>query len=117
MLLCIEDVKQLYSFSLDASSSPYFRIDSCRPIADITEMVIEAGGSCCVTLGLKCLPTEPHPFTQMNLETINHENIAPGSLKLKLQLFSKDYLVKFVSLLKAIHEKETGSPLVVRCMS
>ncbi|CAJ1936584.1 unnamed protein product [Sphenostylis stenocarpa] len=39
VLLCIEDVKQLYSFSSDAFVSPYFRIDSCSSIADITEMV------------------------------------------------------------------------------
>jgi len=39
VLLCIEDVKQLYFFSSDASVSPYFRIDSCCSIADITEMV------------------------------------------------------------------------------
>ncbi|WVZ23775.1 hypothetical protein V8G54_002319 [Vigna mungo] len=117
VLLCIEDVKQLYSFSSDASVSPYFRIDSCSSIADITEMVIEGGGSCCLTLSLTCPLAELHPFTQMNIESVNHENTAPGSLKLKLQWFSRNYLVKFVSLLKAIHEKKTGSPLVVRCIS
>ncbi|KAH1079881.1 hypothetical protein GLYMA_05G247000v4 [Glycine max] len=117
VLLCIEDLKQLYSLSSDASVSPYFRIDSCCSIADITEMVIEVGGSCCVTLGLTCPLAELHPSTQMNLQTVNHENTVPRSRKLKLQWFSKDYLVKFVSLLKAIHEKETGSPLVVRCIS
>lgn len=79
--------------------------------------VIEVGGSCCVTLGLTCPLAELHPSTQMNLQTVNHENTVPRSRKLKLQWFSKDYLVKFVSLLKAIHEKETGSPLVVRCIS
>ncbi|XP_022638052.1 uncharacterized protein LOC106770839 isoform X3 [Vigna radiata var. radiata] len=112
VLLCIEDVKQLYSFSSDASVSPYFRIDSCSSIANITEMVIEGGGSCCVTLSLTCPLAELHPFTQMNVESVNHENTAPGSLNLKLQWFSRNYLVKFVSLLKAIHEKKTGSPLV-----
>ncbi|KAH1049780.1 hypothetical protein AAZX31_08G053900 [Glycine max] len=117
VLICIEDLKQLYSLSSNASASPYFRIDSCCSIADIAEMVIEVGGSCCVTLGLTCPRAELHPSTQMNLQTVNHENTAPGSLKLKLQWFSKDHLVKFVSLLKTIHEKETGSPLVVRCIS
>ncbi|BAT72615.1 hypothetical protein LR48_Vigan05g097600 [Vigna angularis] len=117
VLLCIEDVKQLYSFSSDASVSPYFRIDSFSSIADITEMVIEGGGSYCVTLSLTCPLAELHPFTQMNLESVNHENTAPSSLKLKLRWFSRNYLVKFVSLLKAIHEKKTGSPLVVRCIS
>ncbi|KAJ1394246.1 Leucine-rich repeat [Sesbania bispinosa] len=117
VLLCVEDVKQLYSFSSDASVSPYFRIDSCCSIADLTEMVIEVGDSCCVTLGLTCPLTEFHPSTQMNLVDVNHGNKAPGSLKLKLQWFSKDNLLKFVSLLKAIHAEKMISPLVVRCIS
>ncbi|KAJ1437781.1 Leucine-rich repeat [Sesbania bispinosa] len=117
VLLCVEDVKQLYSFSSDASVSPYFRIDSCCSIADLTEMVIEVGDSCCVTLGLTCPLTEFHPSTRMNLVDVNHGNKAPGSLKLKLQWFSKDNLLKFVSLLKAIHAEKMISPLVVRCIS
>ncbi|KAL2342330.1 hypothetical protein Fmac_003615 [Flemingia macrophylla] len=117
VLLCIEDVKQLFTFSSHSFVSPYFRTDSCCSIADITEMVIEVGGNCYVTLSLACPLAEHHSSTQMNFETVNHENTAPGSLKLKLQWFSKDYLVKFVSLLKAIHEKESGSPLVVRYIS
>ena len=39
VLLCVEDIKQLYSLSSDASMSPYFRVDSCCSITDITEMV------------------------------------------------------------------------------
>ncbi|KAK7398789.1 hypothetical protein VNO78_09962 [Psophocarpus tetragonolobus] len=117
VLLCTEDVKQMYSFSSDASVSPYFRIDSCCSIADITEMIIEVRGSCCVTLGLTCPQAELHPSTQMNIQSANHESTAPGSLKLKLKWFSKNDLVKFVSLLKAIHEKESVSPLVVKCIS
>ncbi|KAK7320169.1 hypothetical protein RJT34_04903 [Clitoria ternatea] len=117
VLLCIEDVKQLYSFSSDASVSPYFRIDSCCCIADITEMVIEGSDCCFVTLGLTCPLAECHPSTKLNLEAVNHRKSDPGSLKLKLRWFSKDNLLKFVSLLKAIHAEKTVSPLVVRCIS
>ncbi|KAK7358116.1 hypothetical protein VNO77_00037 [Canavalia gladiata] len=116
VLLCIEDVKQLYSFSSDAAVSPYFRIDSCCPIADITAMVIEVSHSC-VTLGLTCPLAEYHLSTQMNLEVSKHARTYAGSLKLKVRWFSKDNLLKFVSLLKAIHAEKTGSPLVVRCIS
>ncbi|XP_061354646.1 uncharacterized protein LOC133299228 isoform X2 [Gastrolobium bilobum] len=117
MLLCVEDVKQLYSFSSDASVSPYFRIDSYCSITDLTEMVIEVGESCCVTLVLTCPMAKFHPSTRMNLEATGHGNTAPGSLKLKLQWFSKDNLLKFGSLLKAIHAEKGVSPLVVRCIS
>lgn len=117
VLLCIEDIKQLYSFSSDASVSPYYRIDSCCSIADITEMVIVAGDSCCVTLGLKCSLTEFYPSTRLNLVTVSHGNRTPGSLKLKLRWFSKDNLLKFVSLLKAFHAEKVASPLVVRFSS
>ncbi|CAL0312354.1 unnamed protein product [Lupinus luteus] len=118
VLLCIEDVKQMYSFSTDASFSPYFRVDSCCSITDITEMVIEVGDNrCCVTLLSKRLMAEFHPSTMKNLEAVNHGNTAPGSIKLKLHWYSKDNLFKFVSLLKAIHAEKAVSPLVVRCIS
>ncbi|CAI8620055.1 unnamed protein product [Vicia faba] len=117
IILCIEDIKQLYSFSSDAAVSPYYRIDSCCSIADITEMVIGVGDSFCVTLDLKCSLTDFYPSTQMNLVTVSHGDSAPGSLKLKLRWFSKDNLLQFVSLVKAFHAEKTGSPLVVRCTS
>ncbi|KAK2439662.1 Outer arm dynein light chain 1 protein [Trifolium repens] len=116
VLLCIEDIKQLYSFSSDASVSPYYRIDSCCSIADITEMVIGVGDNC-VTLGLKCSLTEFYPSTRLNLVTVNHGNTTLGSLKLKLRWFSKDNLLKFVSLLKAFHAEKVESHLVVRYTS
>ncbi|KAK7251742.1 hypothetical protein RIF29_35198 [Crotalaria pallida] len=118
VLLCIEDIKQVYSFSSDPSVSPYFRIDSCCSISDIAEMVIEVGdNNCCVTLLITCLMSEFQPSTQTNLEAVNHGNTTPGSHKLKLQWFSKDNLLKFVSLMKAMHAEKMMSPLVVRYLS
>lgn len=76
-----------------------------------------AGDSCCVTLGLKCSLTEFYPSTRLNLVTVSHGNRTPGSLKLKLRWFSKDNLLKFVSLLKAFHAEKVASPLVVRFSS
>ncbi|XP_019421120.1 PREDICTED: uncharacterized protein LOC109331212 isoform X2 [Lupinus angustifolius] len=118
VLLCIEDVKQLYSFSKDASVSPYLRVDSCCSIADITKMVTEVGdNSFCVTLTIRNLMAEFHPSTGTNLEPVNHGNTTPGSIKLKIQWYSKDNLLKFVSLMKAIHAEKPVSPLVIRCIS
>ncbi|KAE9613832.1 putative leucine-rich repeat domain, L domain-containing protein [Lupinus albus] len=118
VLFCIEDVKQMYSFSTDASFSPYFKVDSFCSITDITELVIEVGdNSWCVTLAMKSLMAEFVPSTITNLEAVNHGNTAPGSIKLKLHWYSKDNLLKFVSLMKAIHAEKAVSPLVVRCIS
>nr|XP_025639308.1 uncharacterized protein LOC112734271 isoform X2 [Arachis hypogaea] len=116
VLLCIEDVKQLFSLSSDSSVSPYFRVESCCSIPDITKVVIEVGESC-VTLVLTYPAAEFRPSTQMNLEAVNQGNSALGPLKLKLKWFCKDNLLKFVSLLKAIHAEKMVCPLVVRCSS
>ena len=116
VLLCIEDVKQLFSLSSDSSVSPYFRVESCCSISDITKVVIEVGESC-VTLLLTYPAAEFRPSTQMNLEAVNRGNSALGPLKLKLKWFCKDNLLKFVSLLKAIHAEKMVCPLVVRCTS
>ncbi|XP_057749972.1 uncharacterized protein LOC130968621 isoform X1 [Arachis stenosperma] len=116
VLLCIEDVKQLFSLSSDSSVSPYFRVESCCSIPDITKVVIEVGESC-VTLVLTYPAAEFQPSTQMNLEAVNRGNSALGPLKLKLKWFCKDNLLKFVSLLKAIHAEKMVCPLVVRCTS
>nr|XP_025690982.1 uncharacterized protein LOC112792107 isoform X2 [Arachis hypogaea] len=116
VLLCIEDVKQLFSLSSDSSVSPYFRVESCCSISDITKVVIEVGESC-VTLVLTYPAAEFRPSTQMNLEAVNRGNSALGPLKLKLKWFCKDNLLKFVSLLKAIHAEKMVCPLVVRCTS
>lgn len=39
MLLCVEDFKQFNSPSMDASSPPYFLLDSCCSISDVSELV------------------------------------------------------------------------------
>ncbi|KAJ6868390.1 hypothetical protein NC651_033456 [Populus alba x Populus x berolinensis] len=39
VLLCIEDLKRFRSSSVDASSPPYFLLDSCCSISDVSELV------------------------------------------------------------------------------
>ncbi|XP_028792133.1 uncharacterized protein LOC114747928 isoform X2 [Neltuma alba] len=101
----------------DSSLSPYFRIDSCCLITDICEAVIDVKERFCVTLVLERLMSEFHQSTHANLHVVNDRNQISRSIKLKLQWFSRDNLLKFVSLLKAIHGEKMGSTLVVRCTS
>ncbi|KAF7822222.1 Serine/threonine-protein kinase 11-interacting protein [Senna tora] len=118
VLICIEDVMQLCSFSSDVSLSPYFRIDSCCSITDICEallnlnvlQVIEVKERFLVTLVLVT-------STQANVEVVNNGSTVSRSIRLKIQWFSRDNMLNFVSLLKAIHEEKMGSGLVVRCIS
>ena len=50
MLLCVEDLKQFGSSSGNAYSPPYFLLDSCCSISDVSELV------CFRLLDPKCLP-------------------------------------------------------------
>lgn len=108
LLVCIEDLAQFNSISLDAS---YFQLDTCCSIADVSEMVIDAGERWCATLALDCATSELHPFSA---ETGG----AGGSKSMstwKLKWFSVESLLKFTALLKAI--RRATSPLVVRLVS
>lgn len=108
LLVCIEDLAQFNSISLDAS---YFQLDTCCSIADVSEMVIDAGERWCATLALDCATSELHQFSA---ETGG----AGGSKSMstwKLKWFSVESLLKFTALLKAI--RRATSPLVVRLVS
>ncbi|KAI9101551.1 hypothetical protein K1719_023795 [Acacia pycnantha] len=111
VLLCIEDVTQFCLFSSNASRSPYFRIDSCCLISDICEAVIDVKERFCLTLVLEHLMSEFHQSTDASPHVVNNSNQNSGSIKLKLQWFSRNNLLKFVSLLKAIHGEKMGPDL------
>ncbi|KAJ7975255.1 Outer arm dynein light chain 1 [Quillaja saponaria] len=114
VLVCVEDLMQFSFFSADAYLPPYFTLDSCCNISDITEMVIDRKSED-VTLALKCL-SEFHASTIADFKTVS-ERTASGSLKWKLKWISQESLLKFVALIKAIHAGAAISPLVVRCTS
>ncbi|XP_057952170.1 uncharacterized protein LOC131146540 isoform X3 [Malania oleifera] len=120
LALCIEDFKQLDSLSLHTSSSPYFLLDSCCSITDVSEMVIEIEG-CSVTLALECARSEfcCTANTQMfkDVAGLDNQKVASGSLTWKLRWSSEESLLKFLMLLKAIHAGTAMSPLLVRCIS
>lgn len=119
LLVCIEDFMQFSSLSIDASSSTYFSLDSCCSITDVSEMVIEARESQCVTLALVRASSELCPSANTDKEQVglDKEKTASGSLTWKLKWFSEESLFKFVALFKAIHAGATMSPLPVRCIS
>ncbi|KAK9278470.1 hypothetical protein L1049_028036 [Liquidambar formosana] len=121
LVVCIEDFMQFSSLSVDASSSSYFSLDSCCSIADVSEMVIEARGSRCVTLVLECAMSDFCPSAKADkvkeVEALDEKGTSSRSLTWKLKWFSEESLFKFAALLRAIHAGTAVAPLLVRCIS
>ncbi|KAK0588263.1 hypothetical protein LWI29_036855 [Acer saccharum] len=115
LLVCVEDLMQFSSLSVDASSPPYYSLDSCCSINDVTELVIEAGESSCLTLTVEHATSEFCPSAEV--AAINNEKTCAGSLTWKIKWFSENGQVNFVALLKAMHMGKTASPLAVRRVS
>ena len=80
--------------------------------------LVEAEEAQCVTLALSCATSAFHPSAEAGkeVERLNKEKTTSGSLTWKLKWFSKDGVVKFIALLKAIHASTSKSPLPVRCI-
>ncbi|KAK1278876.1 hypothetical protein QJS04_geneDACA017156 [Acorus gramineus] len=100
ILVCIENYLEFGS-SIDVVS--YFSLDSCCPIRDILEMIIELEDDKCVTLTINhvvpkklCIPgnTEKENVLQ---EKATHDLIW------KLKWYTEEMLLKFVALVKAIN--------------
>lgn len=118
LLICIEDIRQFGTLSRDSSSPPYFSLVSTCSIADVSEMVIESGVSCCVTLALERAAQEFRPSTKAHnkIAANPHGNLSSGIMSWKLKWSSETGLFQFVALLKALHAG-TGSPLFIRSES
>ncbi|XP_075514397.1 uncharacterized protein LOC142549363 isoform X1 [Primulina tabacum] len=111
LILCAEDLSQFGTFS-----PSYFSLDSCGTIANVSEMVIDTMNNLLIILLSECT-SEFHPSEKAcRTEDSALENKKPASdpLTWKLKWFSKDAMLNFVPLLKAIHAQATASPLVVR---
>ncbi|KAA3459721.1 Leucine rich repeat 4 [Gossypium australe] len=111
VLVCVEDIFQFSSLLNNACSSPYFSLDSSCNIADISEMVIEQGETCCITLAIKSSTSKAGSSTK------TQKRAGMSSKKWKLKWFSQESLSQFVALVKAIHLGMTLSPLLVRYKS
>ncbi|CAH8254925.1 unnamed protein product [Arabidopsis lyrata] len=94
LFICNEDFKQLSSRTAYSSSAPYFLLDSCCSISDISETIIDSQGSV-VSLKIKEKRT-------MDLVTW------------KLKWCSIENALKFAALLKALHPNSPQWPLAVR---
>lgn len=113
VFVCFEDLMQFNSLSVDPSLPPYFSLDLCCSIADISELVVEARKNQCVTLAVECAS----PKADKEDSNVNDMKAASGSMTWKLKWFSEESPFKFVALLKAIHAGLTLSPLLIRCTS
>ncbi|XP_052181694.1 uncharacterized protein LOC127794555 isoform X2 [Diospyros lotus] len=119
LLVCIEDLRQFGFFS-DHSSSPYFSLDSCCSITDVSEMVINTGEGWCLTLALERVSSEFCPSQKARRAKENtsrtKKNPALGPSPWKIRWFSESSLLNFVALVKAIHSglADSASSLVVR---
>ncbi|CAA7048176.1 unnamed protein product [Microthlaspi erraticum] len=94
LFICNEDFTQLSSRTSHTSSAPYFLLDSCCSVSDVSEMIVESQGSV-VSLKIK-------------------ENRRVDSVTWKLKWCSTKNALKFVALLKALHPDSSQWPLVVR---
>ncbi|KAG2305097.1 hypothetical protein Bca4012_064170 [Brassica carinata] len=94
LFICNEDLAQLSSQTAYSSSAPYFSLDSCCSISDISETVVESQGRV-VSLTIK-------------------ENRSVESVVWKLKCCSAEIALKFVTLLTALHPDSPQWPLAVR---
>lgn len=115
MLVCVEDLTQFSSLSVDSASPPYYSLDSCFSINDVSELVIEARESLCLTLTVEYATSKFCPTAEV--VAVNKGKACTGSLTWKFRWFSEYGLLNFVALLKAMHTGKTDSPLPVRCVS
>lgn len=119
VLVCIEDLMQFSSISVDVSSPPYYLVDLCCSINNISEIVIEAREGCCVSLAVQCATSEFCPLTTAckKVAAIRTKRTYIGSLKWKFKWLSEGDLLNFVALVKAMHAELTACPLQIRCAS
>ncbi|KAK8537018.1 hypothetical protein V6N13_041971 [Hibiscus sabdariffa] len=117
VLVCVEDIIQFSSLLNDACSPPYFSLDSCCNIADVSEMVIKNRERRCVTLSIECSTSKACSSTKMkkmvSTSSKKEKNVSRSRMW-KLKWFSGESLSQFVALVKAIHLGITSSPLHVR---
>nr|POE46545.1 serine/threonine-protein kinase 11-interacting protein [Quercus suber] len=116
LLICIEDLVQFSSLSMDSSLPPYFSVDSYCSIVDISEMVIETRESWCVTVALKCTASVfcSSAKADKKVAAINDEKTASSPVTWMIRWFSEDSLFQFVALVKAIHAGTSMFPLLVK---
>ncbi|KAJ0974926.1 hypothetical protein J5N97_016891 [Dioscorea zingiberensis] len=112
VIICLENFV-LFGSSIDNMQSfpSYYSIDSCCPIQNILEVVVELDNlSATLTVDLK------NSGSTFIIEEIGMGN-QPENSSWKLKWYSKDTLLKFLALIKAIHTGLAGHPLPVKYIS
>ncbi|KAF3524794.1 hypothetical protein F2Q69_00046404 [Brassica cretica] len=93
LFICNEDLAQLSSQRAYSSSAPYFSLDSCCSISDISETIVQSQGRV-VSLKIK-------------------ETRRVDSVIWKLKWCCTEKALKFVTLVKALHPDSAQCPLAV----
>lgn len=121
LFVCIENVSRFSLLAANAEASSYFFLDSCCSISYISEMVIEAEETQCVTLTLEARPRE-HCLSAI-VDTVKakvgfqDKNGPARTTTWKLKWFSAESLSNFIVLLKALHGEMATSSLCIRYIS
>ncbi|KAF3783707.1 Serine/threonine-kinase 11-interacting protein [Nymphaea thermarum] len=116
IIICIEDLRQFGLFNGDCGARrPYFYLDSCCSICDISEMVIEQKGSGCVTLLLDRVTAPEKMHLSGGTEKKETLKKSGGALLTwRFKWFSEETLLNFVALVKAMYAGTTLSSLTVK---
>ncbi|KAJ3702955.1 hypothetical protein LUZ61_006660 [Rhynchospora tenuis] len=115
VLLFTEDFVRFGSFLCDRTASPYYSLDSYCLIRNILELVMDLHHNKCITLIVENNRDDQFLSSKDQKEKNQEANEFVHIHKWRLQWFSQDKLLKFVSLLKAVHRETEASPLPVHC--
>ncbi|CAL4921529.1 unnamed protein product [Urochloa decumbens] len=115
ILVCIEDLDQ-FGRVPDDSDRPYFSLDAYCSINNIKEVVMDQQCGKCLTLIL-----DNHSRGEFHKSIQNQSNKHSDEIDTvrtwKLEWFSEEELLKFISVLKALYLTAAASSLPVKCIS
>jgi len=115
ILVCIEDLDQFGGAPND-SDPPYFSLDASCSIHNIQEVVMDQHNDKCLTLIL-----DNHRQGEFHNSIQNPSNKQSDEIDRvhtwKLEWFSQEALLKFISVIKALYSTAAASSLPVKCIS
>lgn len=123
LFICNEDFTQLSSRTSHTSSAPYFLLESCCSISDVSEMVTRSFSLLLSHCSLPFIIA----YKNLNIVLVQiiesqgsvvslkiNENRRVDSVTWKIKWCSTENALKFVTLLNALHPNSSQWPLVVR---
>ncbi|XP_020575649.1 uncharacterized protein LOC110021483 isoform X2 [Phalaenopsis equestris] len=116
VIICSENLIQFGSSWDCLGTPPYYSLDSICPIKNILEVVIESAED----IKVLTLTAENVPHGNIFLEDNkrgNHQQKNRRSCTWKLKWFSEDYMMRFVTLLKAMRSGLSATTLHVKYAS